>query len=356
MWAGHPGQRWWATLIVAIALTPGCERGGAQVEIERPSIERPSAVASPEEAPSSEVSVQPPDSIGTIAEADGGARGCPAGFSCEAVTVTCPGVPTPTKAQLATRHAPRASGTVVFFSGESGRSWWAGPASPAATTIEELAREGLTLVQVRWPEGWSNAQPGQRVGLRALSCRPATVLWHLARTHGSSEPGTGRCQPLCATGNSGGASQLAYALADHEAGRLLDTVVLTSGPPHAALSEGCAPSASERSVAERFEPVAARGIDAAYGYTGAGPCARGDASFIDRWIEDDIGPVTISPTSLILVLGGEDHTSAPSHALAWVAEQDDVTVIEVPEMAHNVQRSPEGLLELVRSLVPDAGG
>lgn len=197
---------------------------------------------------------------------------------------------------------------------------------------------------------------GERIGPRDMACRPATLLWHLAASQASTtdEDEPGRCQPLCATGNSGGASQLAYALADHRAGEVLDTVVLTSGPPHAAMADGCTPGSPDDEAA-RYESGAAAGIDAAYGYSpGTGPCSRGDDSFDRQWTQDEVGAVAVWPRSLVVLLGAEDGTSAPSHARAWQPGGSDLVAVEVAGMAHHVQQSPEGLAELLRALLTDA--
>lgn len=297
-----------------------------------------------------------PDSVGTVTPRDGGRGGCPDEFTCRSVTVECPGAPEPAVAQVATRGASAAGGTVLLLSGGSGQTWWAadGPRDRLVDAVDELVDAGLRVVQVRWPDGWAAAPDGLPVGPRAMACRPAALVWHLALDGHATRSMDGPCHPLCASGNSGGASQLAYALADHRAGEVLDHVVLTSGPPHAALADGCLPAGADR-AARRYEAPAARGIDQSYGHLEeAGPCARGDVDFAARWRQDAVGPPSVLPTSLTILLGAEDATSAPSHVQAWLeGGVAGARVVEVPAMGHHVQRSPEGLAILVGALTGD---
>lgn len=318
-----------------------------------PVAEPPTPTATPTPAATEDPGPAPPASVGEVTAVGSADGPCPPGSTCEAVTVTCPDAPEPATAVLATATADDAAGVVVLFSGELGDRWWAmgRGQGPVGGFLDELQRQH-TVVQVRWVDGWSVAPAGEEVGPRAFGCRPATVLWHLADELAGLDA-TGPCRPLCATGNSGGASQIAYAMADHDVGEVLDTVVLSSGPPHAALAAGCADEGEGE--ARRYEPGAAGSIDAAYGHPeGAGPCAQGDVAFLQTWERDTVGPVEAMPERLFVLLGGADRTSAPSHARAWASALEaapNVDVVEVDAMKHNVQQSPEGLQTLAELLL-----
>jgi len=259
-----------------------------------------------------------------------------------------------------------ARGLVLFFSGGGGTGWWAGGrSSPAHRFLADLRTAGLGTVEVRWRSGWLAAEPGEEAGAAQLACRPATVLaWsydNLFLPLSVSRPERGVCG-FCATGNSGGASQVAYALTHYGLDRILDVVVPTGGPPHAAQAKGCLrPGGGPDYWYDSHGN--ARAIDAAYGFVehddGDGPCARHDPAFEPRWSADSVdapGADFSHPTTRVQVILGEgDRTVAPAHARDYAARLTEAGTPRfglqvVPEADHSVRASEEALTALAAVL------
>lgn len=137
---------------------------------------------------------------------------------CEVHEVTCGGLP-PAIVELAIYEATQGvppRGTVVFGSGSAGAGFY------AFSRAAMLRAAGFTLVDRRWPDGWFT---GADDGPQEAACRLAALLRHL-RAEPVAEG------PLCATGNSGGSVELAYAITWQGAGDALDFALPSSGPLH----------------------------------------------------------------------------------------------------------------------------
>jgi hypothetical protein len=93
--------------------------------------------------------------------------------------------------------------------------------------LAELSAAGFRTVQLQWIDGWLFASPGKEEGHVRLACRPATVArWVHDHLH---EPSPSAA--FCATGNSGGASQISYMLSHYGLEEILAAVVPSGGPP-----------------------------------------------------------------------------------------------------------------------------
>ncbi|MGH9276268.1 MAG: hypothetical protein ACRDZU_16610 [Acidimicrobiales bacterium] len=292
--------------------------------------------------------------LGVLTPGGSAPAGCPSGFDCSSFQVTCPGVAGSSEGTLAVRLPPDPRGLVVLFSGGIGDEWWStGQGRPAMSMFGHLTEQGLGLVQVRWPDGWLVAPPGAEVGPATLACRPATVAaWIHGNLYkaavGSDHAGT--CG-FCLTGNSGGASQVAYALTRYGLAPLIDGAVVTSGPPHTSLDAGCGIDSSDPALL--FGPREARTIDASYGAAEGGPCTRHDVAFQARFAQDSVDGVpspNLDGVRLRLIVGAEDHTSAPSHARVFAQWIGDLDVVEVPGMTHPIQQSQAAVDRLADEL------
>jgi hypothetical protein len=135
-------------------------------------------------------------------------------------------------------------GTVVFGTGGGGNGFY--EADPVARAMMlRLSAGGWRLVQRGWDgflAGWITG-PG---GMLAVSNRYASLLTWIHSTIHSSDA----TKPFCATGNSGGSSELSYALARWGGGDLLDLAIPTSGPPIVALDHFCLDGADSSWLAE----------------------------------------------------------------------------------------------------------
>jgi hypothetical protein len=247
---------------------------------------------------------------------------------------------------------------VVFYAGADGTTFWSERGNRSLPFLKGLRAEGLTVVQVRWVTPWLQATRGEDVGPARLACRPATVARWIHDEYRVARGTPSRPCGFCISGQSGGASQVAYALARYGLDRFVDVMIPTSGPPHAAIQDGCAGPEGRPSTFNRKHQAGF--FDVSYGFLdGDGPCARRDASYVPRWTADSVevgGDYDHPDTTIRFVFGGRDSTAAPYHALRYVDrlrdDQDNrVTVVVSPCMAHGVQDDADGLAAIRSALL-----
>lgn len=309
----------------------------------------------------------PPDSalpLGSFAETPVHAR-CPDGeaWTCTGFEVACPSGAATAAGDLAiATGAGAVRGMIVLLSGGEGTHWWTTGSEAAVQFVDDLRAQGFEVVQVRWEgPGWLTAPAGEQVGPDRLACRSATVVHHLHETPyselGIVDAATGECG-FCVTGNSGGASQVSYLLSHYGLDSILDAVVPTSGPPHAALVKGCLPE--EGSGAYKYSGAASRRIDFSYGFlSGGGPCEEDDPAFAEHWESDavDTGARDLDhPTSRVhFIFGALDSSEAKPHGEDYLALLEAtgtpmVTATEVASMGHRVQDDDAALQALFAAL------
>lgn len=157
----------------------------------------------------------------------GGAGNLP-GTTCQRLTVSGLGnVPIDVELRV-TDPAGAPIGTVVLGSGNLGTSFYA-DINGGEMLVADLVALGFRVVDRRWVTGWFTTGEDliQQAG------RHATLLtWIHDNLHGGGA--------FCATGNSAGSGELAYALTHWERGSILDVVVLSGGPPFARVDYLCA--------------------------------------------------------------------------------------------------------------------
>lgn len=296
-----------------------------------------------------------PFPMGTFTEKQAPDVACPAGYDCTGFTVTCPGLSVPAAGVLATGKARvrLRLGLVMFFSGGEGDEWWSGDSRFALELLEELRSEGIEVIQVRWTTPWLQASEGEDAGPAHLACRPATVIRSVHDRAGLSLPPLLRACGFCVTGNSGGASQISYALSHYALEDILDVAVPTGGPPHAAIADGCLPRSGPMAYG-----ASARFIDLSYGFRGGGPCESHAAAWTPRWTGESVdvgGDYYYGSTSVRFILGELDQTPAPAHARRYFqalssANSPHVSLTVVPGMDHDIVWSPQGLAALKEAL------
>jgi len=240
-------------------------------------------------------------------------HGCPQGYSCRKFEVQCPRVSQKASGNLAVASpyaVPR--GLIMFFSGGSGKSWWTAQSTEAYDLADDLRSLGFLIVQVKWSNsGWLRSSPGNDAGIAHLACRPATVIQYV---HQQYYLPLGIQAPLgeagfCITGGSGGASQVSYALSHYGLDQILDVVIPTGGPPHAALPKSCMNNPGEKDY--WFSVNTRNFIDEGFGFfSKTGPCSRQDPSFISRWNEESTST------------GGSDYYHPTTRVAFIVGEQD----------------------------------
>jgi hypothetical protein len=274
-------------------------------------------------------------------------------------TVTCSGARTPLAGTLLIQApaSPR-HGLVMFFSGGYGTTAWA-TNSPSKAWLTGLASAGYEVVQVEWAApGWEPAANGEDAGQAHVACRPATIIrWvydHLYVPLAVPRPGLGVCG-FCVTGNSGGASQVSYALAYYGLGSIFNGVFPTSGPPHAALAKGCLSQAGYE-----YGPLALGIIDSSNGYFGStGPCTRHDSSFTARWNQESVdtngSSYSYPSTRVHFIFGALDAQSAKTHADDYISRltrsgSPMVSQETVSGMAHEVAAATSGMAALLKAI------
>lgn len=287
---------------------------------------------------------------------------CPAGHTCQGFQVTCPGVQLQARGFMGTANAtsgPR--GVVLLSSGGGGTGWWSGNGALPADFIASLRADGFAVVQLRWVDPWLRSASGEDAGSAHLACRPATIFkWVHDNVYvplGVDDPyRIGRCG-FCISGNSGGATQSSYPLSHYGLETLLDAVVPTTGPPHAAQAKGCLRNPGQEPY--WYAASSSSTIDSSYGFTSSGPCTLHDPSWVPRWDEESVdtegSDYFHDRTRVHIILGGMDASSAVAHAQDYAdrleAEGTPYFTNElVPSMPHGIQGSADGLAALGAAL------
>jgi hypothetical protein len=300
-----------------------------------------------------QASTRTPFPLGTMRDIGGEVHECPDGFTCNNYIVeNCPGISVDDALQLAeTDPATRARGVVVFYDGGGGSKWWSQSESGDAFLAKLRDVDRFIVIQVRWRTiGWLDASDGLRVGPARMACRPATtVKWIHDNVYLplGLHPAPGQCG-FCITGNSGGASQVSYPLSHYGLAPLLDAVVPTGGPDHAAITKACLQVGPYG-----FNDAHRKTIDFSYGYFDPdhGPCFKKNRTGAPWWDPDsvDIGgsDYDYPSTRVELVIGGLDDTGAPAHAAAFRDRllrdpSNSVTWTFIPDMPHHIEDNLEG--------------
>jgi hypothetical protein len=230
--------------------------------------------------------------LGTLTTNGSVPSGCPHGFTCTGFTVAVPGVTNNANGFIGvaahSSAAPR--GLVLLFTGGSGQGWWTSQTPELPGFANDLRAEGFTVVQVKWGTNWLESSPGNDAGTAHLGGRPATVIKHIHDNlylpldippHPAGQAG------FVITGNSGGASQVGYALTHYGLEDILDVVIPTGGPPHSNLAR--AVLETDPSEPWYFDLGTRKFIDRGFGYfSGNGPAALQDPSFKPRWDAESV--------------------------------------------------------------------
>jgi hypothetical protein len=240
----------------------------------------------------------------------------------------------------------------MFFTGGGGDEWWTrGSSSEQHQMAEELRSLGFTIVQLRWKINWLISSPGNDAGTAHLACRPATVIKYvydnfylpLGITKQTGKAG------FCITGNSGGSTQVSYALSHYGLENIIDVAIPTGGPPHAVLNKSCMNRPDEQ--AYWFPLDTRKFIDEGFGFfDGNGPAARNDVSFVPRWLAESVATggsdYNHSTTRIHFLIGQTDVNMQPLSRDYFerlkTAGTPFLSYDIVPNTGHGVQGTPEG--------------
>jgi hypothetical protein len=114
---------------------------------------------------------------------------------------------------------------------------------------------------------------------------------------------------FCISGNSGGSSQVGYALSHYGLATIVDVEVPTGGPPHSALEKSCLTNAEEQCY--WFDLSDLELTDRGFGFfNNDGPAVRHDPGFVPRWLEESVAT------------GGNDYVY-PATRVNFIIGQDD---------------------------------
>jgi hypothetical protein len=310
---------------------------------------------------------QPP--LGDVVDVQVGPAFCGPGpltlarpYTCIEATVACPDI-NPRLVNLRVTEPPdevSLRGTVVMGMGGAGTGWYELVSAFARDLLDDLNAEGFRVVQRRW--GADPTDPGLggwfsgSLSLHHSACRYATLLDWIYADSGLHEPGV---DAFCATGNSGGSSEISYALSVYGMGALLDLALPTAGPPHGVVDRGCGvdaaawePLCNELVDARGICPAqqgdhacfyspgtAAAFIDGAFDLTGTTPCADLDGPVLRANGVVFPGAVFDYPQTRVHFLIGEDDCgSAPPLGLPYI--QRVLSLSTGPRAFHVIPGAP----------------
>jgi hypothetical protein len=344
----------------------------------------------PQQGGGTKVSIQPSDPVGTATSTT---ITCPAGIggttgaTCYQLDVSCPGVADwPNTYLKVNQPSGTPLGTVILATGSGGN--YAYDADPDFLESDGITNGGLTVVEGilntsvpdagyttaqvafspldnpgEFPNGWLTG-PG---GVRRLACRYATVTqWVYANVQSSNAS-----LPMCATGNSGGAGAIAYALTDYGENNILSMVETTSGPPMTRLDLACVPSSQgttmpfvcnpgdpSQNLPLNYSPSEAEIIDPAY------PAQESFCSntinqsgtqapaglFLSDMILGGPQPPNVGPTYINIVLGGLDTTAAVQQAQKWGQALNLNRRVCVEDAPHALPSVADGAQQIVTDI------
>jgi hypothetical protein len=287
------------------------------------------------------------DPVGTISNFQTETTTCPAApdgtlanATCYTMTVSCDGL-TDWTTYLKVNSPPASqtqAGTVLFLVDDGGANLYDTQYTHGSTTVGNVLAAGYTTVQISYgapfdnganPSGWLTG-PG---GVRRLACRFATVANWIFTNPKSLNPNASSTAPMCATGNGGGASAIAYALTEYGLSSDFKMVDLTSGPDMAQVNQGCISSLAGTGGPGPCNPggpgvpltYSANGtavIDAAYAQPTA--CTTGNTNNTLLFQSDSIidapsksNRIPIPNTIVYMRFGAGENTAAEPQGQVW---------------------------------------
>ncbi len=201
---------------------------------------------------------------------------------------------------LARPNVPAGSerGLVMCFTGGSGTTWW--NRSAGQTLLVDLTQwlrdQGFAIVQVRWAATWHHAKRNDPAlpGVARLACQPATIIRYIhdniypqfdRGTNGPGEAG------FCLTGNSGGSSQVSYALSHYGLDSIVDVLIPTGGPPHSDMARSILAPMTGPGSEYWQDDGTMNNFDLGFGIFNNGPALNRDTSPLwkARWDAASVG-------------------------------------------------------------------
>jgi hypothetical protein len=288
---------------------------------------------------------------------------------CQQMTVSCPGV---SDVQVYVKeNSPTGTslGTVTYNTGTDGNGLYESIFTFGSTAVQNVLNAGFTTVQIDWGTPFNTNQPNGWVegpgGVLAAACRYATVTqWIYDNIQANIS------LPYCATGNSGGAGALAYALSQYPTSNILSMAEVTSGPPTGRLDWGCGclqgklavQCGNATTLGTCFGNADAPVWDPAYNPTAAtGVCKAavngtlppgGLNFFLGDSAEAPGGNFNYPHTFVNVVFGGADNSSAIPIGQDWL---NNITSAKaqacVPGGVHSLANTQAGATQIANDLI-----
>jgi hypothetical protein len=278
---------------------------------------------------------------------------------------------------------------VSFFSGEDGTNWWGNGNLPTGYSpldfIANVRSHGYKTAQVKWSistqpdttNSWlqSYSTDSTKIGPQRMACRPATLikkyLWDQVYYPLLGQITAGGCG-FCLTGNSGGASQIAYSVVNYDLSGSppisIGGLFPTSGPVHTEIDGGCipAPPPGGDQGDWGYQVSGRMWVDASYlwllgNHDGRCSVSNETAQWISTWNSDSIenltgGNYNFGSTRVEIIVGGvASELQIRNHACVFydkVKVQTPSTKYWIVEtMGHTIRDYPYGLAKLLQAIL-----
>lgn len=323
------------------------------------------ASADTNKSATTQVTIAASDPLGSVTKSV--AVSCPGGglggSTCKKLTVSCDNVANQSTYLKINYPTGSALGAVLFGVGTGGSGLYDTKFTYGQNTVQNVLNAGFTAVQISFgapftsttPNGWLEG-PG---GVRRLACRYATATqWVHDNILVAGEP-------LCATGNSGGASAIGYALSEYGLSGTISMAEVTSGPPMARLDYGCLCNQAAQDtpcgqglVSQCYGVSNAGVIDTAYPTSLCTNAVNGNPRPIDAtlFFSDSVsgpGAVFNLPKTYVNVLfGGQDSSSAVPIAQQWY-DSITTTTKKAQGCVHDAPHSMPDVLDAANQISSD---
>ena len=254
---------------------------------------------------------------------------CDENQTCYHVSVDCEDLAL-REAEIRVHHTPDSKGAIIFVGGGWGRSWYGDGGEQSAQTVNVMQDEGYETYEIKWlgEFGWGTDNFGQ--GFKMLSRGTTEIIRWIVTDIASNSDVVG------ATGQSGGANELAYGLAIHDLESILDVIVLTGGPARVDLVAIC----------QMDVPSIKGKVDYVMGWQGDGDyCSSGNCP---EWVvqalqsESIITPLSYEyrdydyPNTQVTFIEGENDIFAPPGRIFFDAITCMKQWIELEELGHGI--------------------
>ncbi|MEO8550192.1 MAG: hypothetical protein ABI678_09460, partial [Kofleriaceae bacterium] len=204
--------------------------------------------------------------------------------TCEAVTVSCPGIEA-IDATVKIVEPANPTRTVTVIGPGGGTHFY-----ETANLVDDYLARSFRVVLVQWHGDWelSSTHPS----LKAAGCRPATIYQWVHDRYAA--PGAA----FCVHGSSGGSGAVGYALAHYGMSSIIDHALMSFGPVFSEVQYGCEPAlytGGPRYLCDElpdapFAYNVNQNAPALNAWEGTSTCVVGDPSAEDvaRWTADSI--------------------------------------------------------------------